>query len=146
MIVNQRIDLIEERLDTLFQLAQLGCERKYGSLCITSVQYQNFTNAANLSRQLSQYLAGGWSDNFEITLERLRCAVLDINATRVDVSVLDGFSSWFASTLSFLINGWVWDRLACWWVVVYFSASGWFSGIGDNRLGTEGFCTGVTCC
>ena len=38
MIVNQRFDLVEERLDILFQLAQLGCEKKLGVLCITSVQ------------------------------------------------------------------------------------------------------------
>jgi hypothetical protein len=38
MVVNQRLDLVEERLDILFQLAQLGCERKLGALCITSVQ------------------------------------------------------------------------------------------------------------
>lgn len=43
MVVNQRLDLVEERLDILFQLAQLGCERKLGALCITSVQYENFT-------------------------------------------------------------------------------------------------------
>lgn len=58
MILNQRLDLMEERIDILFQLAQLGCERKIGALCITSVQYENFTRAANLSRKLSLYLAG----------------------------------------------------------------------------------------
>ena len=49
MVFNQRLDLVEERLDILFQLAQLGCEKKLGALCITSVQYENFTRAANLS-------------------------------------------------------------------------------------------------
>jgi hypothetical protein len=50
MVANQRLDLVEERLDILFQMAQLGCERKLGVLCITSVQYEIFTQAANLSR------------------------------------------------------------------------------------------------
>jgi hypothetical protein len=53
MILNQHLDLVEEQISVLYQLAQLGCERKLGALCITSVQYENFTRAANLSRQLS---------------------------------------------------------------------------------------------
>ena len=40
MILNQRLDLVEEQIGVLYQLAQLGCERKLGALCITSVQYE----------------------------------------------------------------------------------------------------------
>ena len=58
MILNQRLDLVEEQISVLYQLAQLGCERKLGALCITSVQYEKFTHAANLSRPLSLYFAG----------------------------------------------------------------------------------------
>ena len=58
MILNQHLDLVEEQISILYQLARLGCERKLGALCITSVQYEKFTHAANLSRQLSLYLAG----------------------------------------------------------------------------------------
>ena len=64
MILNQRLDLVEEQIGVLYQFAQLGCERKLGTLCITSVQYENFNHAANLSRQLSLYLAGNWSERF----------------------------------------------------------------------------------
>jgi hypothetical protein len=39
MILNQHLDLVEEQIGVLYQLAQLGCERKMGALCITSVQY-----------------------------------------------------------------------------------------------------------
>eukprot|EP00073_Rattus_norvegicus_P047811 XP_017450018.1 PREDICTED: uncharacterized protein LOC108351322 isoform X1 [Rattus norvegicus] len=101
MVVNQHLDLVEERLDILFQLAQLGCERKLGSLCITSVQYENFTRAANLSRRLSLYLAGNWSTGFDKTLESLRAAVLAINSTRVDLSLMEGLSSWISSAFSY---------------------------------------------
>ena len=61
MILNQRLDLAEEQIGVLYQMAQLGCERKLEALCINSVQYEKFTYAANLSRQLSLYLAGNWS-------------------------------------------------------------------------------------
>ena len=57
MILNQRLNLVEKQISVLYQLAQLGCERKMGALCITSVQYEIFTHTANLSRQLFLYLA-----------------------------------------------------------------------------------------
>ena len=101
MILNQRLDLVEEQIGVLYQLAQLGCERKLGALCITSVQYENFTHAANLSRQLSLYLAGNWSERFDETLEVLRAAVLKINSTRVDLSLTEGLSSWISSAFSY---------------------------------------------
>ena len=82
-------------------MAQLGCERKIGALCITSVQYEKFTRAANLSRQLSLYLAGNWSERFDETLEALRVAVLKINSTRVDLSLTEGLSSWISSAFSY---------------------------------------------
>ena len=101
MILNQRLDLAEEQIGVLYQMAQLGCERKLGTLCITSVQYENFTHAANLSRQLSLYLAGNWSERFDETLEALRAAVLKINSTRVDLSLTEGLSSWISSAFSY---------------------------------------------
>ena len=72
MTLNQCLDLAEEQIGVLYQMAQLGCERKLEALCITSVQYENFTHAANLSRQLSLYLAGNWSERFDETLKALR--------------------------------------------------------------------------
>lgn len=102
MIVNQRFDLVEERLEILFQLVQLGCEKKLGALCITCVQYENFTRAAKLSRQLSLYLPGNWSEKFDETLESLRTAVLAINSIQVDLSLMEGLSSWISSVFFLL--------------------------------------------
>jgi hypothetical protein len=81
MILNQRLDLAEEQIGVLYQMALLGCERKLEALCITSVQYENFTYAANLSTQLSLYIAGNCSERFDETLEALRAAILKINLT-----------------------------------------------------------------
>ncbi|XP_057356156.1 uncharacterized protein LOC130683343 isoform X2 [Manis pentadactyla] len=100
MVLNQRVDLVEEQLDVLWQLAQLGCERKFRALCITSIQYENFTRAANLSRSLSQYLSGNWSQDFDGALEELRQEITHINSTRLDISVAEGLSSWFHRALS----------------------------------------------
>ncbi|XP_069915329.1 endogenous retrovirus group K member 25 Env polyprotein-like [Oryctolagus cuniculus] len=100
MIVNQRVDLVQEQVDTLWQLAQLGCEWKFSGLCVTSVQYDNMTQAANYSKQLSQMLLQNWSAEFDYTLEQLRLAVVTINSTRVDVSFTSGLSSWICTAVS----------------------------------------------
>jgi hypothetical protein len=90
MIVNQRIDLVEERLEVLLQMAQLGCDKKSGALCITSVQYENWTCAANLSKELSLFLTGNWSEGFDEKLELLCVAVMAINSMPVDPSLING--------------------------------------------------------
>jgi hypothetical protein len=101
MILNQHLDLAEEQIGVLYQMAQWVVEKKLGALCITSVQYENFTHAANLSRWLSLYLEGNWSEGFNETLEALRVAVLKINSTRVDLSLTEGLSSWILSPFSY---------------------------------------------
>jgi hypothetical protein len=40
MTLNQCLDLAEEQIGVLYQMTQLGCERKLEALCITSVQYE----------------------------------------------------------------------------------------------------------
>lgn len=101
MLVNQRIDLVQEQLDVLWQLAQLGCEQKLPGLCVTSIQYQNLTRAANLSKSLSKFLLQNWTDQFEKTLRDLRTAVIQINSTCLDLSLTEGLSSWISSALSY---------------------------------------------
>lgn len=94
MVLNQRIDLVQEQVDILWQMAQLGCEWRMPGLCVTSVQFQNASRAANLSKELSRFLVGNWSGKFEETLEKLRAAVVTINSTRVDISMAEGLTSW----------------------------------------------------
>ena len=65
MLVNQRIDLVQKQLDVLWQIAQLGCEQKFPGLCVTSIQYEKFTRAANLSKSLFQYMLQNWMAEFE---------------------------------------------------------------------------------
>ena len=81
MVVNQRIDLVQEQIDTLWQLAQLGCQWKYAGLCVTSIQYENYTRVANLSKQLSSYLLGNWNSEFKVLMTDLRIAIVTVNST-----------------------------------------------------------------
>lgn len=101
MIVNQRIDLVQEQIDILWQMAQLGCEVKLPGLCVTSIQYENLTQAANLSKELSQQLQTNWSADFEATMRRLRMAIIQINSTRLDLSLTQGLSTWISSIFSY---------------------------------------------
>ena len=87
--------------NTLWQLAQLGCEWKYPRLCITSVPFRNASRAAELSRDLSQYLAGTWSEEFDTLVQQLRQEIVMISATHVDLSFAGGFASWLSSALSY---------------------------------------------
>lgn len=98
MLVNQRIDLVQ---DILWQMAQLGCEQKLPGLCVTSIQYENFTRAANLSKSLLQFILQNWTYEFEQTLHELRVAIVQINSTRPDLSFMEGLSSWISSAVSY---------------------------------------------
>jgi MAD (mothers against decapentaplegic) family protein 1 len=101
MLVNQQIILIQEQVDILWQMAQLGCEHKLPSLCITSVQFENFTRAANMSKALSHYLLQNWTIEFEQTLWELRIAILQVNSTRLVLSLAEGFSTWISAAFSY---------------------------------------------
>ena len=68
MLINQCIDLVQEQVDILWQLAQLGCKYKMPGLCVTSVQFENSTRSANLSKALSRYMLQNWTMEFEQTL------------------------------------------------------------------------------
>lgn len=82
MIINQHIDLVQEQIDTLWQLAQLGCEWRMAGLCVTSVQqYQNFIHTANMSKRLSQFLLQNWTSEFEDTMKEHRIAIVHVNVT-----------------------------------------------------------------
>lgn len=108
MILNQRVDLVQEQLDVLWQLAQLGCERKTPAVCVTSVPYDNFTKAANLSRELSKMLTGEWDRDFEGTLQKLRASIIHINSTRLETwisSVFNYFKEWVGVGLFAVVAG-----------------------------------------
>ena len=94
LIVNQRIDLVQEQVHILWQLAQLGCEVKMPGLCVMSIQYQNFTRAANLCGELSSYLLGNWMADFDAKMQELRMSIVTINSTRVDPALAKGLSGW----------------------------------------------------
>jgi hypothetical protein len=93
MLINQRINIVQEQVDILWQLAQVGCEYKMTGLCVTSVQFESFTRAANLSKNLSCYMLQNWTMQFEQTLRELRVAILQVNSTCLNLLLTEGFST-----------------------------------------------------
>lgn len=97
MILNQRVDLVQEQIDALWQLAQLGCEWRFTGLCITAVPFDNASAAANKSRQLSAMLTGHWSSQFTALTRQLQLEITHINSTRLDLTVTNGLFPTFQS-------------------------------------------------
>lgn len=94
MVLNQRVDLVQDQVDTLWEVAQLGCQWRLPGLCVTSVPFVNGSHAANLSRQLSSYLLGNWTKEFDELQQDLRIAIVQINSTRVDPSIAHSMTDW----------------------------------------------------
>lgn len=102
MILNQRIDLVQDQVNVLWRLAQLGCEWHTTALCLTGIPYDNMSHAANLSRDLSRHLTGNWSLTFDNLTEALRLEIISVNATRVDPDMACTLSSWIAQAAAHL--------------------------------------------
>ena len=99
LLLNQRVDLVQEQVDVLMELAQLGCEWKYPGLCVTSIPFVNASRAAHLSHTISQYLTGNWSQHFDGLVRELRQSIVHINSTHVDTYMVEGLASWIYSCL-----------------------------------------------
>ena len=58
LMVNQRADWLQEQMNILEQLVFASCITHMSGMCVTSVQYQNFSRAANLLRAIGAMLLG----------------------------------------------------------------------------------------
>ncbi|XP_035301772.1 uncharacterized protein LOC118238940 [Cricetulus griseus] len=89
LTVNQRVDLLQEQVDDLVTLTSIGCIHSFSSLCITSRMANNFTENSNLSWQLSAYLQGNWSQQFENLTDTLTQQIIAVNATRLSLPTVN---------------------------------------------------------
>lgn len=69
---------------------------------MTSIQFNNYTRTANLSRQLSGLLAGNWSADFDESMKQLQMAIVAVNSTRLDPGLTAGFAAWIAGAVGHL--------------------------------------------
>uniref|UniRef100_A0A8C6QYM4 Retroviral envelope protein GP41-like domain-containing protein n=1 Tax=Nannospalax galili TaxID=1026970 RepID=A0A8C6QYM4_NANGA len=115
LMINQRVDLLQEQVDMLGQMLQVGCIHQMQGLCVTAVQFSNFSVASNLSRTLSEHLRGNWSREFDSKVRELRAAILNVNNTRVEITTVQDFLSYLRSTVSWLHS---WGGMAFWFFLL----------------------------
>ncbi|XP_032187449.1 uncharacterized protein LOC116583488 [Mustela erminea] len=102
LIVNQRVDLLQEQMDILEGLLVVGCISNMKGICVTPVEYPNFTRAANISKELGKMLNGPWSAKFHNLTRLLRSQIVSLNATKVSLASVGDWVKFFQSSLSFL--------------------------------------------
>ncbi|XP_037066688.1 uncharacterized protein LOC119089013 [Peromyscus leucopus] len=81
VLLNQRVDLLQEQIDILQQVITAACVVPMSGLCLTTVQYNNFSRAANYSKYLSALLTGTWNAEFDNLTNVLRAEIIMINST-----------------------------------------------------------------
>nr|XP_048295542.1 uncharacterized protein LOC125403921 [Myodes glareolus] len=101
LTVHQRVDLLQEQVDDLVTLTSVVCIHSLSSLCITSRLAENFTKNGNLSWQLSAYLQGNWSKEFENLTDTLINQIISLNATWLELPTANAFLNMLKRTSSY---------------------------------------------
>jgi hypothetical protein len=70
----------------LEQLVFASCITHMSGMCVTSVQYQNFSRAANLSHAIGAMLLGNWSHDLDTKMKELQASIVAVNNTRVEIA------------------------------------------------------------
>lgn len=102
LVVNQRVNILQEQVDDLVMLTSVGCIYSLSALCVNSRMVENFTKESNLSWQLSAYLTGNWSLELENLTELLTQQIVVVNATRLDLPTVDSILSTFRQAFNFI--------------------------------------------
>ena len=111
LMVNQRVDWLQEQMNILEQLVFASCITHMSGMCVTSVQYQNFSRAANLSRAIGAMLLGNWSHDLDTKMKELRASIVAVNNTRVEIATAKQWLEIIQGTVGFLKN---WGGMAFW--------------------------------
>ena len=110
-MVNQRVDWLQEQMNILEQLVFASCITHMSGMCVTSVQYQNFSRAANLSRAICAMLRGSWSRELRTKMKELRASIVAVNNTHVEIATAKQWLEIIQGTVGFLKN---WGGMAFW--------------------------------
>ena len=107
-MVNQRVDWLQEQMNILEQLVFASCITHMSGMCVTSVQYQNFSRAANLSSAIGAMLLGNWSHDLDTKMKELRASIVAVNNTHVEIATAKQWLEIIQGTVGFLKNGEGW--------------------------------------
>ena len=108
-MVNQRVDWFQEQMDILEQLVFASCITHMSGMCVTSVQYQKFSRAANLSRAIGAMLLENWSHDLETKMKELRASIVAVNNSRMEIATAKQWLEIIQGTVGFLRN---WGEMA----------------------------------
>jgi hypothetical protein len=103
-MVNQRVDWLQEQMNILEELVFVSCITHMSGMCVTSVQYQDFSRAANLSRAIGAMLLGNWSHNLDTKMKELQASIVAVNNTHVEIATAKQWLEIIQETVGFLKN------------------------------------------
>jgi hypothetical protein len=109
ILITIRVDWLQEQMNILGQLVFASCITHMSGMCVTSVQYQNFSRAANLSRAIGAMLLGNWSHDLDPKMKELRASIVAVNNTRVKIATAKQWLEIIQGTVGNLKNwrgGW----------------------------------------
>jgi hypothetical protein len=73
-------------MNILEQLVFASCITHKSAMCVTSVHYQNFSRAANLSRVIGAMLLGNWSQDLNTKMKEWQALIVAMNNTHVEIA------------------------------------------------------------
>ena len=86
LMVNQRVDWLQEQVNILEQLVFDSCITHKSGMFVKSVQYQNFYRAAKLLHAIGAMLLGNWSNDLNTKKKELQASIIAVNNTRVYIA------------------------------------------------------------
>ncbi|XP_032211656.1 uncharacterized protein LOC116597697 [Mustela erminea] len=86
---------------SLVEILSVGSIVPFSALCVTPVKFSNLSQISNSSQQLSQYLQGAWSDDFQNFTRILLAEITRLNSTRVQPASLPELFQTFSNTFQF---------------------------------------------
>ena len=110
-MVNQRVDWLREQMNILEQLVFASCITHMSGMCVTSVQYQNFSRAANLLRVIGAMRLGNWSHDLDTKMKELCALIVAVSNTHVEIATAKQWLEIIQGTVGFLKN---WGGMAVW--------------------------------
>ncbi|XP_044089573.1 uncharacterized protein LOC122895871 [Neovison vison] len=115
LIVNQRVDLVQEQVDILGSLLAIGCIRNMPGLCVTPVTY------------------GTWNLKFQNLTRQLRAQIVTLNATKGPIASVQDWLNMLQQSVSFLKQWAGLGALAILLVIANVFMIRWFCSLGRRQ-------------
>lgn len=118
-MLQQQIDLMDEKIDIVQLNQRLHCNPKYPFVCQTMIPVKNITES---QKELADRLKGPWNLAFRNHTMTLHSHILQLNETRANPILNPSFFQTLWNKL-FVLTNWiiVGIQILCFWFLCYFS-------------------------